>query len=145
MKWFFDTSVLIPVFLEDHEHHGPSLAAFLAAKKEQGCCAAHSLAELYSALTRLPGKHRLSGEQVLLFLEAIEERLTVVALDGAEYQSVIKQAAAAGIVGGMLYDALIAQCALKARAEKIYTWNVEHFQRLGAEVARRVQKPRDVS
>jgi predicted nucleic acid-binding protein len=145
VKWFFDTSVLIPVFLEDHEHHQPSLAAFLAAKEEQGCCAAHSLAELYSALTRMPGKHRLSGEQVLLFLEAIEERLTVVALDGEDYDAAIKQAAAAGMVGGMLCDALTAQCALKARAEKIYAWNVEDFQRLGAEVARRVQQPRDVS
>jgi predicted nucleic acid-binding protein len=141
VKWFFDTSVLIPVFLEDHEHHEPSLAAFAPAKKNQACCAAHSLAEVYSALTRLPGRHRLSGEQVLLFLEAIEERLTVVALDSREYYSTIKQAAATGIVGGTLYDALLARCALKAGAETIYTWNLEHFQRLGPEVARRTKTP----
>jgi predicted nucleic acid-binding protein len=141
VKWFFDTSALIPVFLEDHEHHEASLAAFLAADKQGACCGAHSLAELYSALTRLPGKHRLSGEQVLLFLEAIEERLTVITLGGEEYFSAIKRAAAAGIVGGMLYDALIAECALKSKAENIYTWNVEHFRRLGEEVAARAQTP----
>ena len=141
VKWFFDTSVLIPIFLEDHEHHEPSLAVFLTADKERACCAAHSLAELYSALTRLPGKHRLSGEQVLLFLEAIEERLTVIALEGEEYFSAIRRAAEAGIVGGMLYDALIAECALKSKAEKIYTWNLEHFRRLGEEVAERAQTP----
>jgi predicted nucleic acid-binding protein len=141
VKWFFDTSALIPAFLEDHEHHEPSLAAFLMADKEQACCAAHSLAELYSALTRLPGKHRLSGEQVLLFLEAIEERLTVTTLEGEEYFSAIKRAGAAGIVGGMLCDALIAECALKSKAEKIYTWNLENFRRLGEEVAARAQTP----
>jgi predicted nucleic acid-binding protein len=76
-----------------------------------------------------------------LFLEAIEERLTVVALDSREYYSTIKQAAATGIVGGTLYDALLARCALKAGAETIYTWNLEHFQRLGPEVARRTKTP----
>lgn len=140
MKWFFDTSVLIPVFMEDHEHHEASLAAFIAADKKQACCAAHSLAELYSVLTRLPG-NRLSGEQVLLFLEDIEEHLTAITLDTREYYSAIREAAARGIVGGMLYDALLARCARKAAAEVIYTWNVEHFRRLGPEVAKRIKTP----
>jgi len=140
VKWFFDTSVLIPVFMEDHEHHEASLTAFIAVDKKQACCAAHSLAELYSVLTRLPG-NRLSGEQVLLFLEAIEEHLTVIALDSREYYSAIREAAASGIVGGMLYDALLARCARKAAAEVIYTWNVQHFRRLGPEVASRTRTP----
>jgi predicted nucleic acid-binding protein len=140
VKWFFDTSVLIPVFMEDHEHHEASLAAFLDADKKRACCAAHSLAEVYSVLTRLPG-NRLSGEQTLLFLEDIEERLTVVALDSREYFSTIRESAAAGIVGGMLYDALLARCARKARADVIYTWNVQHFRRLGPEVASRTMTP----
>jgi predicted nucleic acid-binding protein len=140
VKWFFDTSVLIPVFMEDHEHHEASLAAFVAADKKQACCAAHSLAELYSVLTRLPG-YRLSGEQVLLFLEAIEEHLTLITLDSREYHSAIREAAGAGIVGGMLYDALLARCARKAAAEVIYTWNLQHFRRLGPEVARRIMTP----
>lgn len=140
MKWFFDTSVLIPVFMEDHEHHEASLAAFLAADKKRACCAAHSLAEVYSVLTRLPGS-RLSGEQALLFLGDIEERLTAVALDSREYFSTIRESAAAGIVGGMLYDALLARCARKAGAEVIYTWNVQHFRRLGPEVASRIKTP----
>jgi predicted nucleic acid-binding protein len=140
VKWFFDTSVLIPVFMEDHEHHEASLTAFLAADRKRACCAAHSLAEVYSVLTRLPG-NRLSGEQALLFLEDIEERLTVVALDSREYFSTIRESAAAGIVGGMLYDALLARCARKARADVIYTWNVQHFRRLGPEVASRTMTP----
>jgi len=53
MKWFFDTSALIPTFLEDHEHHESSLRAFLKADRRSACCAAHSLAEVYATLTRL--------------------------------------------------------------------------------------------
>lgn len=141
MKSFFDTSVLIPTFLEDHEHHEASLEVFLKSDKRQGCCGAHSLAEVYATLTRLPGTHRLSGEQVLLFLENIRERLTIVALDAQEYFAAMQEAAAAGIVGGMVYDALLAHCALKARAETIYTWNVKHFRQLGPEIALRLKTP----
>ncbi len=141
MRGFFDTSVLIPAFIEDHEHHQASLIAFLEADRRSSCCAAHSLAEVYSTLTRLPGRHRLSGEQVLLFLENIRERLTLVTLDPEEYFAAVEEAAAAGIVGAAIYDALLAQCALKTRAETIYTWNVKHFQRINSEIARRVKTP----
>lgn len=141
MKSFFDTSVLIPIFLEEHEHHEASLQVFLKADKKRACCGAHSLAEFYSTLTRLPGKHRLSGEQVLLFLENIRERLTIIALDAEDYAATLEEAAAAGIVGGLIYDVLLARCGLKARAEILYTWNVKHFQQLGPEVSRRLQTP----
>lgn len=141
MKYFFDTSVLLPTFLEDHEHHEASLRAFLKADKKQGCCGAHSLAELYATATRLPGKHRLSGEQVMLFLEDVRERLAIVALSGDDYLSAVKEAAASGVVGGTIYDALLAHCALKAGAEIIYTWNQKHFQQFSAEIAKRLRNP----
>jgi len=141
VKYFFDTSVLLPTFLEDHEHHEASLRAFLKADKKQGCCGAHSLAELYATATRLPGKHRLSGEQVMLFLEDVRERLAIVALSGDDYLSAVKEAAASGVVGGTIYDALLAHCALKAGAEIIYTWNQKHFQQFSAEIAKRLRNP----
>lgn len=141
MRSFFDTSVLVPVFLEEHGHHEASLKAFLKAGRQQDGCAAHSMAEVYSTLTRLPGKHRLSGEQVALFLENMRERLTLIALDAEDYGVVLQEAALAGIVGGTIYDALIARCALKAKAEILYTWNVKHFQQFGPEVSRRLRTP----
>jgi predicted nucleic acid-binding protein len=141
LKAFFDTSVLIPVFMEDHEHHPASLKVFVEAGRRQGCCAAHSLAEVYSTLTRLPGRHRLDGEQVLLFLDDIRERLVVIALDDREYYGAIKNAAASGIVGGTICDALLAHCALKAKADTIYTWNIRHFKRFGQAVAERLRTP----
>jgi predicted nucleic acid-binding protein len=141
VKFFYDTSVLLPSFFVDHERHEASLSVFLKADKTQGCCAAHTLAELYATATRLPGKLRLSGDQVLLFVENIYDRLAIVTLSDEEYRTAMKDAAAAGIAGGTIYDALLLACAVKAGAEVIYTWNVKHFQQFAPEIAKRVRTP----
>lgn len=141
MKFFFDTSVLLPCFLEDHQHHEASLEVFLKINKEQGCCGAHSLAEFYATATRLPGRHRLSGEQAMLFLENVRERLTIVTLTADEYYDALMVAAAAGVVGGAIYDALLARCAMKAEAEYIYTWNVKHFRQFSPDIVNRLRTP----
>jgi len=141
VKFFFDTSVLVAAVSLQHEHHPPSLAAYLKADKKNACCAAHTLAELYATLTRMPGRQRMGGEQALFFLDEIRKRLTIVALDEEDYYSAIASAAAEGVVGGTIYDALLAQCALKANAATIYTWDLDHFRLLGAEVARRIRTP----
>jgi hypothetical protein len=50
-------------------------------------------------------------------------------------------AASAGISGHTAYDLMIAHCALKAKAQAIYSWNVKHFNRLGENIASRVRQP----
>jgi predicted nucleic acid-binding protein len=141
VKWFFDTSVLIPAFIEDHKDHDRCLAVYASSHKRIACCAAHSLAEVYAGMTRLPGVFRASPAQAILFLADIEERLTIVSLDSAEYLTTIRQASAKGILGATIYDPLLAACAIKARAETIYTNNERHFRMLGPEVASRAVKP----
>lgn len=141
MRSFFDTSALIPVFLEEHVHHEASLKAFLRADKESGFFGAHSLAEMYATITRLPGKQRLSGEQVLLFLDNVIERLTPIELSASEYYQLVKICAERGIVGGAIYDALLAECALKAKVDVLFSWNTRHFQQLGPEIVKRLRTP----
>src|SRR5208283_1139145 len=135
MKGFFDTSVLVPVFYRDHVHHQASLALFIQFDKSTGCCGAHSLAEVFSTLTRMPGKHRISGEQAMLFIGSIRERLSIVALDGDEYAEALEASAARGIIGGGIYDAILAYCAIKAQAETIYSWNTRHYVPCGLEAS----------
>ncbi len=118
MKGFLDTSVLVPVFYGDHVHHLASLALFIQFDKSTGCCGAHSLAEVYSTLTRMPGKHRISGEQAMLFVGSICERLAIIALNGDEYADALAPSAAVGIVGGGVYDAMLAHCAIKPRQKR---------------------------
>jgi predicted nucleic acid-binding protein len=141
MKGFLDTSVLVPVFYGDHVHHRASLELFIQFDKSTGCCGAHSLAEVYSTLTRMPGKHRISGEQALLFISSIRERLSIIALSADEYANALQTSAALGIVGGGIYDAMLAHCALKAKAEAIYTWNARYYSLCGREVVRRLCTP----
>ncbi len=141
MKGFFDTSVLVPVFYGDHVHHRASLELFIQFDPATGCCGAHTLADVYSTLTRMPGKHRISGEQAMLFVASIRERLAIIALDGDEYADALQSAAALGIVGGGIYDAMLAHCALKAKAETIYTWNARHYTLCGPKVVDLLRTP----
>ncbi len=141
MKGFFDTSVLVAVFYGDHSRHKASMELFIQFDRSHGCCGAHSLAEVYSTLTRMPGKHRISAEQAMLFIGSLRERLSVIALDGSEYADALGAAAALGIVGGAIYDAMLAHCAIKAKAETIYTWNSRHYALCGTEVRQRLQTP----
>jgi hypothetical protein len=85
VKAFLDTSVLVPVFYGDHVHHAASLDLFARFDQKDVCCGAHSLLEVYSTLTRMPGKHRISSEQGMLFITNIRERMTIVSLSADEY------------------------------------------------------------
>jgi predicted nucleic acid-binding protein len=141
VKAFFDTSVLVPVFYGDHVHHSASIDLFIRFDKTSGCCGAHSLVEVFSTLTRMPGRHRISAEQAMLFVGNIRDRLSLISLTGNEYVEALEAAAASGIVGGGIYDAMLAHCAIKAKAETIYTWNERHYVPCGAQVTRRLRVP----
>jgi predicted nucleic acid-binding protein len=138
---FFDTSVLIPALLPEHQHHASSFSLFTAASPKHASCAAHSLTEVYATLTRYPGTERLSAEQAGLLVGEIEHRFELIWLDGREYRSALHKMASIGAVGGTVYDGLIAACALKARADRLYTWNARHFELFGPEVRKLIAKP----
>jgi predicted nucleic acid-binding protein len=117
------------------------MEAFRKFPKPEAGCAAHSLVEVYASLTRMPGEHRMSAAQAMLFLSTVQERLTVVALDASEYFAGLERFAALSIAGGTIYDAMLALCALKANAETVYTWNLRHFRLCGPEIASRLATP----
>jgi len=140
MKAFLDTSVLVATFYADHENHRPSLDLFLQFPKDETSCSAHSLAEVYSCLTGMSGKDRVSGDEALLFLGNVKDRLTLVALNGEETLQAI-EASSPLVSGGGMYDALIGHCALKSQAQALYTWNPKDFKRLGSPIDARVRTP----
>jgi predicted nucleic acid-binding protein len=141
MKAFLDTSVLVATFCGEHEQHEASFQLFVRHKKTTACTAAHYLAEVYSVLTGMRGKDRASPDEALLFLGNVVERLAIVALNEGEYFRVIEEAAGNGMCGGAIFDAVIARCAVKAKAEAIYTWDLKHFNRLDENVASRARTP----
>jgi len=89
----------------------------------------------------MPGKDRASADEALLFLNDVRERLKLFTLNEQTYWSTLEKSVTQKITGGAVYDNLIAQTALGADSESIYTWNVKHFARLGPEVAVRVRTP----
>ncbi len=141
MKEFFDSSVLVAAFLGDHPHHAASAKAFAGASKKKSSCGAHTLAELYSTLTSLPLKPMIAPEQAMLFLQDVRSRLSLIVLDAVEYFATIERTAEKRILGGRIYDALLLQCALKAKADTIYTWNLKHFQQLAPDIAGKIKTP----
>jgi predicted nucleic acid-binding protein len=141
MRVFFDTSVFVPLFLGDHEHHVASQEAFLGLGRDHGFCSAHSLAELYSSVTRLPPRERVPADRALQFVEEIAKRLELVTLDAGEHVQALKFFAETGIIGGATYDGLHVCCARKAKADIIYTWNIRHFQLFGPEIEKRLRLP----
>jgi predicted nucleic acid-binding protein len=106
-----DTSVVVAGFASWHEGH-ESAAAALARKPR---LPAHVLIEAYSVLTRLPAPHRAPADLVAAFLS---ERFpaALLALSAAAYRDLVGSAAAAGLLGGAVYDALIAETARRADA-----------------------------
>lgn len=138
---FLDTSILVAAFYADHQHHGPSIALLAEQKPSTGCTAAHCLAEVYSVLTGMPGKERASPDEALLFLRDARARLRTTTLNDAEYAGALEAAAAAGLCGGSIYDALIAHCAAKSKARTLYSWNVRHFRRFGEALSIRIREP----
>jgi predicted nucleic acid-binding protein len=141
MTAFVDTSVLVAAFWGDHAGHDSSNALIARARRETWGCGLHSLAELYATLTAMPIRPAPGPEQVVLFVEQIPERLTILSLTETEYRRTIRDAAEQGMTSGRIFDALLLACARKFQAKTIYTWNLKHFRQLAPDLADRIRMP----
>lgn len=135
-RYLCDTSVLVAAVCSWHEHHGRTVAELERREGagEELVLAAHSLAEVYAVLTRLPAPNRLRSEDAIALLEANWRGTPVVQLTATEVWRALRRAQRRGVIGGQTYDMLIAACALKAGASTIITWNVRHFATAAREI-----------
>ena len=141
MKEFFDTSVLIASFWRGHPDHEASLKLVAAAHKKKSACALHTLAEVYAGMTALPVKQVIPPDQALLFVQEVRDRCTIVTLNEVEYYRTIALAAEQGFSSGRIYDALLLGCAVKVKAEVVFTWNLRHFRTIAPHLADRIRTP----
>jgi predicted nucleic acid-binding protein len=133
MKILFDTSVIIAALIESHPMHARSFPWLKQAKEKkiELIVASHTLAELYAVLSTLPLKPRISSSVAWrLIKENIESISKIFSLTPAEYSSTIKSLSDMGLIGGTIYDALIAKVAQKAKVERLLTLNIDHFRRV---------------
>ena len=133
-----DTSCLVAAVCDWHQHHTATSEAFerSARRGDEVATVAHALAEAYSVLTRLPSPHRLSPEDAFTLLDANWGQSQTVALSSRDYWNLIRAASESAVTGGLLYDAIIVATAKKARAEKLWTWNLRHLARFEDETLR---------
>jgi predicted nucleic acid-binding protein len=107
----------------------------------QGYISTHGLAESYSVLTRLPIKPKPSVEQISQSLFDLLNYFEAVSLAQDDYQTVIQRLANLNLPGGVIFDALHAQAALKSSVDALLTLNPKDFNRLGEDIASIVNVP----
>jgi predicted nucleic acid-binding protein len=138
MRVFFDTSVLVAALLERHTRHAEAFSWLKRAHEGDFVflVATHSLAELYSTLTRMPIKPRIPTVAAReLIRENIEVRAETISLSQDDYSTTLQRMSDLGLTGGIVYDALLARAAEKASADRLLTFNVADFRRVWPEGA----------
>ena len=131
MRWYFDTSVIVAAAIEGHERNGITLAVLeeLARDRHHGVVSAHTIAELYSVVTKLPSPLGLSPAQAKAVVESlILNRMEIITLTRSDYEIAMKRCSEANWISGRIYDAIHIQCALKAQCERIYTLDARDFR-----------------
>ena len=135
MKVFFDTTVLVAASERAHPHFPQAKSVLLrvARAEERGFVGAHSIAEVFAALTRLPVQPRVHpAEAMRIVVDNILPHFEIVSLGVDDYVATLGQTASGGWIGAKIYDALLVRCAAKCEAERVYTLNVTDFRRLAS-------------
>ena len=131
MKVFFDTGVLVAGSEHGHPHYSQAWPALLRvkARKDRGFMSAHSIAEMYAVLTRLPVQPRIHpGEAARIITENVPARFEMLLVEPKDSTEAVKLVAAGGWGGAKIYDAPILGCAAKSGADRIYTFNLADFR-----------------
>jgi predicted nucleic acid-binding protein len=121
---------MVPALCAWHEHHDRA-SREINLRLDRGeimVIAAPSLVETYSALTRLPPPYRMTSHECLTLVEAtFGEPREIVGLSPSAYLALLRSAPQERIVGGQIYDAVIAMCAREAQVDLLLTFNERHF------------------
>lgn len=144
MKVFFDTSTLVAALIESHESHEQALPWLDRALGNdiEAFVAAHSLAELFATLTRIPTRPRIApGLALRILRENVLSAFQPVALSAEECVRTLKKMADLDCSGGVVYDGLIAAAAASVGIHRFLTLNVVHFRRVWPEGIDLIQRP----
>ena len=144
MRVLLDTSVLVAAMVESHPSHAIALPRLqnIKAGTDTGIVAAHSLAERYAILTRLPVRPRISPAVAQqLIQQNVVNTCEVVFLSDKDYIAVIDHLSSLGVTGGATYDALILHAAVIANVDQIVTLNEKDFRRVYPSLSDKIVSP----
>ena len=141
MKIFFDSSVLIAAFVESHPKHKSALSFLVKAKNREFklFVSAHTILEVYSVLTSAPFRPKITS---VIAKKLIENNINAIAkiiyLSDEDYFKIIEKMCASDFKGGIVYDAIIVECALNSKVDEILTLNPKDFLRLTNDTSIRI-------
>ena len=144
MKILFDTSTIVAAIVAGHPAHNAALPLLLRVKEkaDTGLVAAHSLAELYAILTRLPVTPRISPALARQLIQRdVIETCKIIALSADDYVTMLNHVADLAIAGGVVYDALLLHAAWISNVDQIATLNPRDFRRVYPQLADRIASP----
>ena len=120
MKSLFDTSALRAALEESNQFHDRALAWLERVHQGEidGVISTHVLAELYSNLTGQVRPLIPTSRALDLINRNVLSAFEIIGLTEDDYRLVLERATRMDIRGGAIYDALIAQAAIKANADK---------------------------
>lgn len=133
MKVIFDSSVLIAAFVESHPKHKSALSFLMKAKNKEFelFVSAHTILEIYSILTSAPFKPKISTVIAKKLIENnIKALARIIYLSDKDYFNIVDKMCDLGFKGGIVYDAIIVECALNSKVDEILTLNPKDFLRL---------------
>lgn len=133
MKVFCDTSVLVAASIRKHPHYTrarPVLDA-IATGSDRGFLSAHSLAEMFSALTMAPLLPRISPVEAHAMIDNnVRAHFQALTLTPEMYDRALEVCSRKAFSGGKIYDALLLECARRSKPDRIYTFNLRDFRLL---------------
>lgn len=103
MRAVADTSVIVAAALQSGAGHAEARAAI---QSSDAAAAGHAWIESFSVLTRLPQDVRLSGPDAAKVLASVVRTTRVLSAD--EQVGFAEWVKGSGVVGGAVYDALVA-------------------------------------
>ncbi|MHB8339309.1 MAG: type II toxin-antitoxin system VapC family toxin [Ignavibacteriaceae bacterium] len=133
MKILFDSSVLIAAFVESHPKHKSALSFLMKAKNKefQLLVSSHTILEIYSVLTSAPFKPKITPMVAKQLIENnIKNIAKTIYLTDEDYFKIVEKMSKSNFSGGIVYDAIVVECALNAKVDEILTLNSKDFLRL---------------
>lgn len=134
MKILLDTSVLYPAASFQHPNHQVCSALIAQLDKQSTIFVlnTHLIAELYNNLTKVPSL-KIPTDTARKTIKQIATKFRPIALDVPDYLLAVDRCADLDLPGGVIYDALHFQAAIKAQVDVLYTYNLKDFTRLVTE------------
>jgi len=125
-----DTNCIVAAVCDWHANQQAAIAE-LERRLDRGesmAVPSHALTEAYSVLTRFPAPHRIACAEAWHVLKTgFSDLGSVVSLTASQQIALLTRLGQDGIGGGRVYDAVIAECTVKAGASVLLTFNPRHF------------------